>query len=147
MRKIYKKTILLLCLICVFIVPQVRSIERIEETVFLTHGSSNQFYVSLEKDEEILWEFDTYNNSFLTTLTISLDSLEFICIEKEGGSYTIEIDETNFYLFGIYNVDDIDGYVHYIIENKKSSISGYPIILVVFFSILGLIVYKRKKKD
>ena len=145
MRKINKKVILLLCLMCVFNVPKVNGMDRIEETIFLTHGSSNQFYVSLEKGEVISWEFETYNNSFLTTLTISLNSLEFICIEKEEGSYTINIDETYEYLLGVWNRDDIDGYVHYIIENKESSISSYPIIIVVFFSIIGLIVYKRKK--
>ena len=92
----------------VFIVPQVRSMERIDEIIFLTHGSSNQFYVSLEKGEVISWEFETYDNSFLATLTFSLDSLEFICIEKEEGSYTIEIDETNYYHFGVFNRDDVD---------------------------------------
>ena len=122
----------------VFIVPQVRSMERIDEIIFLTHGSSNQFYVSLEKGEVISWEFETYDNSFLATLTFSLDSLEFICIEKEEGSYTIEIDETNYYHFGVFNRDDVDGYVHYIIENRESSISSYPIIFI--FGIIGIFI-------
>lgn len=145
MRKRNRKAILLLCLMFVVIVPQGRSMERIEETIFLTHGSSNQFLVSLEAGEKIIWEFETYNNSFLTTLTISLNSLEFICIEKKEGIYTIDIDETNKYNLGVWNRDTINGYVHYIIENRELSIPDYPIILIVFFSIIGLIFYQRKK--
>ena len=144
MRTINKKIILLFCLMCAFIVPKVNGMDKIEETIFLTPGSSNQFYVSLEKGEVISWEFETYNNSFLTTLTIYLSSLEFICIEKEEGSYTINIDKTYEYQLGVWNRDDVDGYVHYVIKNKKSSIVGYTITLLVFFSILILTVYKRK---
>jgi len=88
MRKIIKEVILLTCLMCVFIVPKVNGMDKREEIIFLTHGSSDQFYISLERGEELSWEFETYNNSFLTTLTIYLYSLEFICIDKEEGSYT-----------------------------------------------------------
>ena len=133
-----KDIILLLCLMYVFIVPQGRSRERIEDTVFLPHGSSNQFDIPLEKDEVISIKFETYNSSFLATLTFYLHSFEFICIDKKEGSYTIEIDETNYYHFGVYNKDDFDGYVHYIIENKESSISGYP--LIVMFGIIGIFI-------
>ncbi len=138
MRNINKKAILLLCFMCVCFVPQVRSMERIEEIIFLTHGSSNQFYVSLEEGEVISWEFETYNNSFLTTLTLSKNSLEFVCIEKEEGSYTIDIDETYEYHLGVWNRDDIDGYIHYIIENKKSSILSEDIFLIL--GIIGVVI-------
>lgn len=144
MRKINKKVFLLICLISVFIVPKANGMDRREETIFLTHGTSDQFIIPLESGEEITWKFETFNNSFLATLIVSLYSPEFICIDKEEGSYTIDIDETNDYLFGIYNQDNVDGYVHYIIENKKFNISSYP--LFVLLGIIGIIIIAKAKR-
>ena len=144
MKKIIKVVIFFTWLMSLFFIPNVNGMDRREETVYLTHGSSDQFVISLEKGEDISWKFETFNNSFLATLTISLYSLEFVCTEKEKGSYTIDIDETNSYLFGIYNQDTIDGYVHYIIEDKELDISGYSLFLIL--GIIGIVIIVKVKK-
>ena len=150
MKKINKKAILLLCLMCVFIVPKVKGIERIEENLFCITSFHQSIVenIEIEKGETITWDFTTYNSSFEASLVLWLDMYTHVadlCVQQieHKGEYTFT--QTGFYRITVVNFGANDGYIHIIIENKETSISGYPIILIIFFSILGLIVYKRKK--
>ena len=78
----------------------------------------------------------------------------YICIEKTKGSYSIEAEETNWYLFALFNDDDHDGYVHYTIQNEPPLdlfipfliFSGIFISVIVIISICALISKMSKSK-
>jgi len=149
MRKINNKAILLICLMCVFIVPNVKGIERIEKTHYCYRGIHYPIIKNLEieKDEVITWDFTTYNSSFEVILALWINTYTFVvdlCFQQTNDKGEYRITQTGDYRITVGNFGQNNGYIHIVIENKKE-ISSYPISLVVFFSILGLIVYKRKK--
>ncbi len=84
-----------------------------------------------------MWDFVIYS------WQKKLGTMIWLCDEKTEDNGMTEVITSANWFFSIYNNGDHDGYVHIIIENKI--ISSYPMVSILFFSILGSIWILRKK--
>ena len=144
-----KKLILLACLICCFFIPNVKAIDRMEDTFFWEISFSNSHTIELTNEEEgerISWSFETYNDSFQVSVAIILynDNPKWIS-EKRTKDTGIETLSGTDYFFGFLREDgDMEGYIKIIIENYTFSISSYPFLLIL--GIIGLTIIIKIKK-
>ncbi len=145
MRKINKKVILLLCFMCVFIVPNAKGIERIEKTYYCYTGIHHPIIddLEIEKDEVITWDFTTYNSSFEAIMGLWISTYTFVvalCFQEtnDKGEYTIT--QTGNYRITVGNFGLNDGFIHIVLENRQE-ISSYPLFLM--FGIIGIIIFFR----
>ena len=145
-----KKRILLLSLslMCIFIVPNVKGIERIEKTYYCYTGLHHPIIeeLEIEKDEVITWDFTTYNSSFEALMALWINSYTFVanlCFQQtsDKGEYTIT--QTGNYRLTVGNFGLNDGFIHIVIENKQE-ISSYPLFLL--FGIIGIVVILKIKR-
>jgi len=145
MRKINKKAILLLCLTCVFIVPNVKGIERIEKTHYCYRGIHYPVIedLEIEKDEVITWDFTTYNSSFEAILGLWIDTFTFVvdlCFQETNDKGEYRITQTGNYRITVGNFGLNDGFIHIVLENRQE-IPSYPLFLM--FGIIGIIIFFR----
>ena len=148
MNKLTKKAILLLCLLCVFIVPNVKGIERIEKTHYCYRGIHYPIIEALEieKDEVITWDFTTYNSSFEAILGLWINTFTFVvalCFQETSDKGEYRITQTGNYRITVGNFGLNDGFIHIVIENKQE-ISSYPLFLM--FGIIGIVVILKIKR-
>ena len=148
MRQINKKVILLLCLICVFIVPNVKGIERIEKTYYCYTGI---YYfiiedLEIEKDEVITWDFTTYNSSFEAIMGLWISTYTFVvalCFQETNDKGEYRITQTGNYRITVGNFGLNDGFIHIVLENKQE-IPSYPLFLL--FGIIGIVIVIKIKR-
>ncbi len=147
-----KKKILVLIfgLMCCSHIPNVRGMERIEETIYfdeLTH----QFTIRdiyLQKGEVIFWSYETYDSPFTVKFVIPLGMFDSIVLSqnKSFASGEFEVLETKGnYMFWFMRYDDPNttiGYLHLIVENK--SIPSFPLVLLL--GIIGLVILIKIKR-
>ena len=142
MRKIHKKVILLLSLLCVFIVPNVKGIERIEKTHYCYTGLHHPIIegLEIEKDEVITWDFTTYKSSFEALMGLWINTYTFVvalCFQETSDKGEYRITQTGDYRITVGNFGQNDGFIHIVIENKQE-ISSYPLFLL--FGIMGIVI-------
>jgi len=67
-------------LVCCFLIPDVKGIERVEETLYCQRGFHYPIIenVEIEKDEVITWDFTTYNSSFEAVLALWINTYTFV---------------------------------------------------------------------
>ena len=140
MKNISKMRIFLFCLICCFLIPNVKGIERMEETLYCTRGIHYPIFdnVEIEKDEVITWDFTTYNSSFEAILALWISTYTFVVdlsLQQTNDKGEYRITQTGYYRFTVGNFGQNDGYIHIVIENKKG-VSSYPLFLM--FGIIGI---------
>ena len=148
MKNISRMRILLFCLICCFLIPNVKGIERIEETHYCYRGIHYPIVdnLEIEKDEVITWDFTTYNSSFEAVLALWISTYTFVvdfCFQQTNDKGEYRITQTGYYRITVGNFGQNDGYIHIVIENKKG-ISSYPLFLM--FGIIGIAIIVKAIK-
>lgn len=142
MKIVNKKLILLFCLVCCFLIPNVKGIERVEKTLYCQRGFSYNIFesVTIEQDEVISWDFTTYNNSFEASLALWINTFSIVtelCVQQANDIGEYKITQTGSYRITVSNFGLNDGYIHIVVENKEG-ISGYPLFLM--FGLVGIVI-------
>ena len=139
---------MLFCLVCCFLIPNVKGIERIDETHYCQRNLHSPIIenVEIEKDEVITWDFTTYNSSFEAVLALWISTYTFVvdlCFQQTNDKGEYRITQTGNYRFTVGNFGQNDGYIHIVIENKKR-ISSYPLFLM--FGLVGIVIIRKIMK-
>ena len=143
-----KKLILLVCLISCFLIPNVKAVDRIEDTFLWEIGYSNSHTIELFNErsgDQISWSVETYNNSFKVSVALIPYGGDLVWISElrteDSGIETLQGDDM---FFCVQRNENIEGYIKIIIENYTFSISSYSLFLIL--GLVGLTIIIKIKR-
>jgi hypothetical protein len=134
--KMKKGSIMLILLVCCCFIPNVRAIEKTEET-FLWHtwdpsSYSFSFAHFPEKLNVISWSFETFDDPFEVSTGFWEDNIQWVSTSKTKDSGVVSSTRDSFAFIFARDEQIIEGYIRILLENF--TILSYP-----FFLILGVI--------
>ncbi len=134
----------LFSLICCFTIPNVKGIDRIEQTFFWLNSYSNSDTIVVDKvleDEYISWSFRTYDEAFEVSVVVRSPSgsSTWLCNSKTKDSGSKKLYISGSYDFTFLKEESVEGYITIVIENYTPPDLLVP-MAIGFLVILGIII-------